>query len=319
MTVRVYLSSDVGAPVLNGTVGSGINVLKSCLVTGYGSQPGAGWSEAFSGTNISVLRPGLGNRHYFQIEDTFGDAISLKGYLTMSDANTGTGPFPSSTTVYYTKKSSAADATPREWIVVADEKTVWFVSQYNTNTSWLSAQMCSFGEFNKFNPAWPALNSYIIGGPASNTAPTDGPFKVSMNAGSPSNNHVTSMTINGHLNTTALSSRRKVGLNYSRIEGQYSGFLSAHTSTATPSLATGGLLTTPIAIFSTSTDVANSGEYYTLLGTLRGVREFLHNRPLNNMDTINGSGDLAGKNFVAVNGGNAQTGQILFETSDTWD
>lgn len=319
MTVRVYLSSDVGAPVLNGQVGSGINVLKSCLVTGYGSRPAAGWTEEFSGTNVSVLRPGLGNRHYFRVEDTFGDAIALKGYHAMTDANTGSNPFPSGTTVYYTKKSITADATAREWIVVADEKTVWFVTQYDTNTSWTKGQMCSFGEFNKLNPAWPALNSYIIGGLASNSGITDNPFSTSTNAGTVSFNHATSGTINGYLNTTALTSRRKVGLNYSRIEGQYSGLVSNHNSTATPSISTGGLLTTPLAIFSTNTDIVGAGENYTLLGMLRGVREFLHQRPLNHMDTINGSGDLAGKQFIAINGGNTTTAQVLFEISDTWD
>lgn len=319
MTVRVYLSSDVGAPVLNGQVGSGINVLKSCLVTGYGSRPAAGWSEVFSGTNVSVLRPGLGNRHYFRVEDTFGDAIALKGYHTMTDANTGSNPFPSGTSVYYTKKSITADATAREWIVVADEKTVWFVTQYDTSTSWGKGQMLSFGEFNKLNPTWPALNSYIIGGLTSNIAITDSPFSVVTSPGSAIGSHATSGTINGYLNTSALQARRKVGLNYSRIEGLYSSLMSTHSSTATPSISTGGLLTSPMGVFSTATDVSTSGENHTLLGTLRGIREFLHQRPLNHMDTINGAGDLAGKQFIAINGGSTAVAQVLFEISDTWD
>lgn len=313
MTVRYYLSSDVGAPVLTGVAASGIAVLKACLVTGYGSRVAAGWTEEFTGANISVLRPSLGNRHYFRIEDTFGDAISIKGYATMSAVSTGTDTFPSSTSYFYMKKSVAADATPREWLVVADEKTVWFVSQYNSNVSWTGAQMCSFGEFNKLNPAWPALNSYIIA--SSTNAASDGPFQIQTSPGSPMAGHATSSTINGY-QTAGITARRKYGANYSRIEGQMGSRMSGHIA-ATPSLSTGGLLTSPMVMASTSIDVANTAENYTLLGTLRGIREFLHDRPLSNMDTINGSGDLAGKQFLAVNGGT--NAQALFEISDTWE
>ena len=43
MTVRIYSSSDAGAPVLRGnTPGDLINLLEKCLVTGYGSKAGAG-------------------------------------------------------------------------------------------------------------------------------------------------------------------------------------------------------------------------------------------------------------------------------------
>lgn len=313
MTVRYYLSSDVGAPVLTGAIGSGIAVLKGCLVTGYGSRAAAGWTEEFTGTNISVLRPSLGNRHYFRIEDTFGDAISIKGYATMSAVSTGTDTFPASTSFFFMKKSITADATPRGWFVVADGKTVWFVTQYNTNTSWTGAQMCSFGEFNKFNPTWPALNSYII---ASNSnAASDVPFQVQISPGAPMVGHATSSTINGY-NANYIGSRRKYGANYSRIEGTVGSRMSGHIA-ATPSLSTGGLLTSPLVMSSAAADVVNAGENYTLLGTLRGIREFLHDRPLSNMDTINGSGDLAGKQFLVINGGT--NAQALFEISDTWE
>ena len=36
MTVRVYRSSEFGAPVLDGLAGSLINVMDACLVNGFG-------------------------------------------------------------------------------------------------------------------------------------------------------------------------------------------------------------------------------------------------------------------------------------------
>ena len=38
MAVTIYTSDDAGAPVLDGTNGSLINLLDKCLVTGYGSK-----------------------------------------------------------------------------------------------------------------------------------------------------------------------------------------------------------------------------------------------------------------------------------------
>ncbi|RPA32610.1 hypothetical protein [Shewanella frigidimarina] len=48
LPVTVYRSTDVGAPNHNGSVGTLLNVLKKCLVSGYGDKPGLGWALDFS-------------------------------------------------------------------------------------------------------------------------------------------------------------------------------------------------------------------------------------------------------------------------------
>ncbi|MEH6734032.1 MAG: hypothetical protein V7690_05250 [Shewanella sp.] len=47
LPVTLYKSTDVGAPQLDNTVTGFINVLKKCLVDGYGTKAGLGWSLDF--------------------------------------------------------------------------------------------------------------------------------------------------------------------------------------------------------------------------------------------------------------------------------
>lgn len=61
----VYHRDQVGAPAL--TYGNGLGfaalklILNACLVSGYGSQPGAGWNLIAEGANHLVLRNGTGS------------------------------------------------------------------------------------------------------------------------------------------------------------------------------------------------------------------------------------------------------------------
>jgi hypothetical protein len=48
----IYRYTDTSAPTVNGTAGSLITLLQACLVTGYGSKSGAGWTA--QGWNTST-------------------------------------------------------------------------------------------------------------------------------------------------------------------------------------------------------------------------------------------------------------------------
>lgn len=316
MTVRLYTSLDSGAPVLNGTAGAFIAVLKACLVTGYGALPGAGWTEEFTGTNLSVLRPGVGNRHYFRIDDTNAQYAIIKGYLAMTGVSTGTGPFPSSTAVVHMQKSFTADSTARQWIVVADERTVHIAHQWDSLSTWGKGRFYSMGDFIKLNPAWPALNSYIWAESSTiTTADSGAGFTMQASFSSSTQGLVRSNTLDGL--QAVSTARRYTAIQYT--EGTIATILGAH-GRAQPSQTTGGYTTSPIMISSISG--SSGGETYTVLGRFRGIRDILHNRPLAVLDTVNGAGDLATKTFIAVLGGNPsgdQQGQLLIETSNTWE
>lgn len=84
------------------------------------------WTKEYSGTNKAAYRaPDLdGTRHYLRIDDGYGSYQSAQasGYETMSDVDTGTHKFPSSTTYDYVYKSNTSAGTYRKWWVIGDGK-----------------------------------------------------------------------------------------------------------------------------------------------------------------------------------------------------
>jgi len=128
MTVRVYKSDDVDAPVLSGVVGSIIDVLDACLVNGYTGKPAAGWTKEFSGTNTAVYRGASGLRHYLRVQHTTAQYPSLRGYVSMTDINTGTRPFPTTAQLpagITPVVSSTASAIERPWVIVANARALY--------------------------------------------------------------------------------------------------------------------------------------------------------------------------------------------------
>lgn len=97
-----------------------------------------GWQTAFSDTNVRVYRsPNVESaRMFFRLSDT--DSLSygpaMRGYESMSDANTGFDPFPSISQMggqglpFYKSNSGIA----RPWLLVGDDKTVYFATTDST-------------------------------------------------------------------------------------------------------------------------------------------------------------------------------------------
>ena len=91
MAVTVYRWDDPDAPVLsNPSAGSLIGVLDACLVDGYTGKTGAGWTKAFSGTNLAAYRQGAGSMCYLRVDDGTGSfKVKMRGYESMTDIDTG--------------------------------------------------------------------------------------------------------------------------------------------------------------------------------------------------------------------------------------
>lgn len=132
-----------GSIVKRVTTTAGSNSL-TIPVTGFadGAVPGslstrvapAGWDEPFTDTGVGVFRspvvgPGC-TRFFYRVSDSSnGGAVSmLRGYESMTDANTGTGQFPTVAQVsgdgVIVERSNSS--TPRYWAVFADARTVYF-------------------------------------------------------------------------------------------------------------------------------------------------------------------------------------------------
>lgn len=201
MTVRVYKSSDPGAPQLSGNASTLIDVLNGCLVTGYGSKAAAGWTRPYNDTNVAVFKqgePSAKHSHYLRVYDPGSTSARVVGYETMTDANTGTNLFPSeaqlSGGLYWYKPTTTT--TTRPWMVFANERTVyvWWATtggttvtgeSYNypvTNNSSYQPQMYMFGDFKSYSPG--EKYSCAIIGSSTNAAGTGHFASVDFAAGS---------------------------------------------------------------------------------------------------------------------------------------
>ncbi|MBF0192110.1 MAG: hypothetical protein HQL99_13370 [Magnetococcales bacterium] len=311
--VTAYYSTDISAPVLSGTVNSLIGLLHSCLVTGYGSKTGAGWTKPFSGTNNAVFQAGGGNGRFLQVFDNAeatGGAKEARtfGFETMSGMLSGINPFPTTTQSVNgitIRKSNTADATARAWVLIATDATFYL---FVATGDYTGSHGFGFGDFTSYKTGGDAYGTFIIGKQIENDA-TPANERLG-HAG----NMVSQAAITGHYvcrNYTGVGSSINVG---KFIDGSKtlltSNTLGSNQFILYPNAPDGGLWMCPVWI-----NQAVSGNY-VLRGHLPGLWCPLHTVPLNHLDTFSGTGALAGRTFQAISIPNA--GQLLIETSSTW-
>lgn len=169
-TTRVYLSTDSGAPVITGQVGTFSSALRTCLVgtsgVAYGSKPAAGWSCPYTGTNKVALQNSAaagGTSMLCRVDDNAPGAggareAFLTCYFSMSDVDTGAGITPTSAQITgggVVRKSSTADSTARAWAIVADELT-WYMAIVSNAATATEVAVYGGGDF----------ESFVVGDPA---------------------------------------------------------------------------------------------------------------------------------------------------------
>lgn len=237
-SVKHYRSDMPSAPVLNGTAGSKIAQLESCLVTGYGLKAvtslvvaggvatlaftggasaawkdavvlvagvtgamaglngeqkvtfadastvkfasaladgtaagtvtfkiaPAGWEKVYSKTNVAVFRSlGLSSsKMLLRVDDTNAQYVRVVAYESMTDVDTGSGPFP--TPVERSAggnwaKSDASNSNPVAWILVVDERFLYDVVAAGSNVG-MAKQGCNLRGFGDPLPRNPAGDVY---------------------------------------------------------------------------------------------------------------------------------------------------------------
>lgn len=126
--VKTYRWDDVGAPQLNDAAGSIIAIIKACLITGYGSKEGAGWSVQFENSvnNVEVLRPEVGPHtdFFLRLSGDTGREMTPQVYLNMTNANTGTLKLQCDTAFRYGVVSRS-----NKWLLVASPRGFWFLRE----------------------------------------------------------------------------------------------------------------------------------------------------------------------------------------------
>lgn len=324
MTVRVYRSSDAGAPTLSGSQGSLINVLSAVLTgpsfngTGnaYGSTPCAGWTRPYTGTNLAAFRQPLAttNGRYLVVDEVSADSNArVTSYENMTAINAGTGQCPTSMHIalgqLFFYKSTAYSALARPWFIVATDKLfyLWVNSvgdvPIGVNTN---AQMMAFGDFPSVAPI-DNYNTILI----SNTS-----------SGGPTNVLSTAPT-----NIVVVSSGHYVMRSYTQTGGSVNvsvtsdGFclsgVRGSIGLAFPNPVDGKLYlsSTPI----TELIGSSTGAYR---GTLPGLWQLPHKCTgvLNDGDVITNVANLPGRVFEVKQlfYSTNNPGYVLIETSDTW-
>lgn len=179
MTVRIYHSTDEGAPVLEGEAGSMIHVLETVLVHGYGDKQPLGWTKELHTSNVAAFRndptiPGSTGM-YLRVNDSNRETAYCRVYKTMSDIDTGTDVAPNvlitlhNDYVYWWKHQSG-NRGPKRWSLIGDERTFYMLVQaygayLEYDTGYWGIYGC--GDYVSFVPGneW---NYFVIGGGQSN-------------------------------------------------------------------------------------------------------------------------------------------------------
>ncbi|CAJ3240707.1 hypothetical protein [Burkholderia pseudomallei] len=335
MGVNLYRSTDGSAPSLTGQTGSLVALLDAILVNGYGTQPAAGWTIAYTGTSKRDYKQGAGsNGYYLDVDDSGPGGGSyrearLRGYETMSALATGTQAFPTSGQSSFgvvCRKSTTADTTARPWYCIADATCFHLFVDTGDATNPSYSMGVSFGDIFSYKSG-DTNNTVLIGRIAENSGSfSNEALPMIANAASGILSATTfggqyidrSWTgVGGSLAIGKLGSLLAVGggSNYSTGGYNYSCMGDSFAAVPYPNGADNALELSPLWIFH-----ANA-----LRGYLKGLWAPCHRQPLGHGDTFSGSGNMAGKSFIALNVAfgftgyyNHNGGQIVAETSNTW-
>lgn len=93
--------------------------------------PQTSWSKVFAATNKAAFRSThvQSNGHYLRIDDTGTTTARVRGYESMTDVDTGVGPFPTDALMSgggYQWKSQSASATAVKYRIYCDERFIVF-------------------------------------------------------------------------------------------------------------------------------------------------------------------------------------------------
>lgn len=164
MPVRFYSFEDAGAPAVSNLsttrkIDNIKQILKACLVDGYGSKPGAGWTIGHEHADGISFGNGLGfinfvNAVQYTVAVYLMESITDGSTALASGANRRSGSWydgQATTNRLHFYTNFAASTANKGWFVVADERTVTLFltaghTAANPTTSYSNAAL-HFGEF----------------------------------------------------------------------------------------------------------------------------------------------------------------------------
>lgn len=151
--------------------------------------PVGGWDKVFTSTNTAVYRSAdvTGPRHYLRVDDTDTTAARVRGYESMTDVDTGTGPFPTDAIMTgggYWWGSSVASSAAVRWKLFADGRVLLLaIAPYSYNSAVnIAALLRGFGDPIALRPGGDNWCTFLsAGGSAISSSPQgslDGGYPV---------------------------------------------------------------------------------------------------------------------------------------------
>lgn len=310
-----YRSTDSSHPAITGEANKLNLALKAILVDGYGSKSPAGWSRPYSSGNYSAFQQGGGHQRFLAIDDSDTRLARLVGYCAMTDATTGTDPFPTSAQVsggLYMRKSVTADTTERPWACWADNKCFYLVIfgalTTAAGTSGGDSHM-GFGDSVGSQFSNDAYNTFLIGGTDANATSTTATA-----------NRQTLTALSSSTNTGHYMPRPYTQVGTSTQFGKCSaGFYASLTTSGN---ATGTIYPDSDSKLNlTRMHITHSGSPIIERGMLPGIWSIQHvvSGNMTLYDTVSGAtgSSLDGKTFVII--GTASAGFAIETTAGSWD
>lgn len=144
MASTLYRWDDAGAPKVYGVSNSVPELLKACLVDGYGSKAGLGWTvefeDATAGKIVFRNNSTTGTGTYLRVVHHSGDSYCyggrtayLQGYESMADIDNGVNGCcnTAATMAYIQASSTTTTVNARPWILVGDDRAFHLVIFYS--------------------------------------------------------------------------------------------------------------------------------------------------------------------------------------------
>ncbi len=271
-----------------------------------------GWAKTYSGTNLAAYKPtdvtATGNM--LRVDDTGTTSARVVGYETMSDVNTGTGPFPSSAQISgggFIAKSATADTTERHWTFWGDGRVFYLAVQHTAGSTQHGLSLV-FGDpvAEKSPDTYACVLSCAA---ASVTGSAAGSVTSDYDYGdaSTSSNSVFMPRNYSGLGATAIALKKSFPLIVSSSIGARSGLVTG--GVPFPNTANGGVYAVPHHLIENSTGVfrgRSPGIYMSPQNVGSGV---FANREI--VPTISG---LSGRVVVAIN----TSGVLFVDTTGPW-
>lgn len=306
--INVYRSDDASAPVLGGTAGYLNNVLTACLVNGYGSQPAAGWTRPYTGTNLAVFRAPEGNRFFLRLNDTHAQYPVLQGYRNMTAVSTGTGMFPTSVQLsggIRTVKAYSTGTTARPWVVIASPRSFYLWIGFNSTDIGAvstSEDMFFFGDIVSYLPG-DAYSTAIIGKIVADTSASSTLFANALTTGAVASGHYLASDFAQSGNPAQFACLQSI-VAASASAGSAGSFY--------PDPITGGMLLERLRL------VEGGTAQKLVRGHLPGCYNPTHPVPATHLDVLQGRGAMLGTDMLVLHTGGTEGRVVISLNEADW-